>query len=507
MQSLITGTNSSQLDTIALAWLANGATSFGLWVGEIPLVQRPHGSPLQPADLVAPVPGEAGALQGELRVTGVQGTAAQARLEADAALLASLATLDGEVDSLADALAETEDQLLALYELTKADPGRLDIDRLLNNLVRQAVRLVKADAAFAVLAPSRVVRSPALLAPDHTLLEIFERVRASGGEMLLSAADLSLSGPSSEANLFVVPLPFRERPNVVAALGLWLNLPAAALSPTLKLARSIAEQAGAQLEIALLHEQLVAQARLQAEMELARQVQLDLLPHRSPDIAGLDIHGVSRPALQVGGDFYDYFVSAKTIGRPFTFAVGDVSGKGLSAALLMAMTRTNLRGNALRTADCTPETILARANEDLYDDFTEVGMMATVLVGQYDPAAGTLSYANAGHSPVILCPAGGPARLLEADGPAMGVLPESLSSNETIPSGLAMSWWWQPMDLTRIGMTRASSTGSSDSCVRWRRWRPARPKVSQKALLAAVAEFSAGTMQDDDQTVVVLKGR
>ena len=63
-------------------------------------------------------------------------------------------------------MAETEDQLLALYELTKADPGQLDIDRLLNNLVRQAVRLVKADGAFAVFTPSCVVRSPALLAPD-----------------------------------------------------------------------------------------------------------------------------------------------------------------------------------------------------------------------------------------------------------------------------------------------------------------------------------------------------
>ena len=72
MQSLITAANSSQLDTIALAWLANGATSFGLWVGEIPLVQRPHVA-RQPADLVAPVLVETGALQGELRVTGIQG--------------------------------------------------------------------------------------------------------------------------------------------------------------------------------------------------------------------------------------------------------------------------------------------------------------------------------------------------------------------------------------------------------------------------------------------------
>ena len=325
--------------------------------------------------------------------------------------------------------------------------------------------------------------------------------------MLLSAADLSLSGPSSEANLFVVPLPFREQPNVMAALGLWLNLPAAALSPTLKLARSIAEQAGAQLEIAVLHEQLVAQARLQAEMELARQVQLDLLPHRTPSVAGLDIHGVSRPALQVGGDFYDYFVSAKTIGRPFTFAVGDVSGKGLSAALLMAMTRTNLRGNALRTMDCTPETILARANQDLYDDFTEVGMMATVFVGQYDPAAGTLSYANAGHSPVILCPAGGPARLLEADGPAMGVLPDSLSSNETIPFG--------PGDILVVATDGFNEERNDqgefygiERLLRHVEVLASYPASDiAKALLAAVEQFSTGTMQDDDQTVVVLKGR
>jgi phosphoserine phosphatase RsbU/P len=424
-----------------------------------------------------------------------------------AALLALLATLEGEVESLADALAETEDQMLALYELNKADPGRLDIDRLLQSLVRQAMRLVKAGAAFAVLAPARVACSSPPLAPEQSLIELFERVQAAGGELLLRGADLPFGVPAGEGNLFIAPLPFHERPEIVAALGLWLNRPAAALSPDLKLARSIAEQAGAQLEIALLHEQLVAQARLQAEMELARAVQLDLLPRRSPAVARLDVYGVSRPALQVGGDFFDYFVSSRTAGRPFTFAVGDVSGKGLSAALLMAMTRTNLRGSALRAANSTPATILAQANEDLYDDFTEVGMMATVFVGQYDPAAGRLAFANAGHSPVILCPAGGPARLLEADGPAMGVLPISLSQDETIP--------FQPGDVLVVATDGFNEERNSlgeffgiDRLLRQVELLAAdSPQAIADDLLAAVARFAAGTAQDDDQTIVVLKGK
>lgn len=424
-----------------------------------------------------------------------------------AELLASLATLEGEVESLAEALAETEDQLLALYELNKADPGRLDIDRLLQRLVRQAMRLVKAGAAFAVLSPARVACSSPPLAPEQSLIELFERVQAAGGELLLRGADLPFGAPDGEGNLFIAPLPFHERPEIVAVLGLWLNRPAAALSPDLKLARSIAEQAGAQLEIALLHEQLVAQARLQAEMDLARAVQLDLLPRRSPAVAGLDVYGVSQPALQVGGDFFDYFVSSRAAGRPFTFAVGDVSGKGLSAALLMAMTRTNLRASALRAANSTPATILAQANEDLYDDFTEVGMMATVFVSQYDPAAGRLTFANAGHSPVILYPAGGPARLLEADGPAMGVLPISLSQDETIP--------FQPGDVLVVATDGFNEERNSlgeffgiDRLLRQVELLAAdSPQAIADDLLATVARFAAGTAQDDDQTIVVLKGR
>ena len=133
--------------------------------------------------------------------------------------------------------------------------------------------------------------------------------------------------------------------------------------------------------------------------------------------------------LQVGGDFYDFL---HLDGRPFTFTVGDISGKGLPAALLMAMTRTVIRAKVHDAPTPTPEHVVGRSNKELYDDFTEVNMFATVFVGQYQPLNREMLYANAGHSPVIYCPAGGKARLLKADGTAVGILPTSLSENQRL---------------------------------------------------------------------------
>ena len=81
----------------------------------------------------------------------------------------------------------------------------------------------------------------------------------------------------------------------------------------------------------------------------------------------------------------------------------------------------------------TPEAILRYSNEVMYQDFTEVGMFCTVFIGQYNPVDQTLIYANAGQSPVMFCPSQGDAQLMEADGPALGVLPMSISEDRTIP--------------------------------------------------------------------------
>ena len=113
--------------------------------------------------MAAPIVGPSGETLGELCVRG-RVPAAAARLAADAALIAALAEAAGELDSVVEALAETEDQLLALYELTRPGPSRLNVDQILSSTARQAVRLVKAEGAFVVLNGRTVVQQPEALA-------------------------------------------------------------------------------------------------------------------------------------------------------------------------------------------------------------------------------------------------------------------------------------------------------------------------------------------------------
>jgi sigma-B regulation protein RsbU (phosphoserine phosphatase) len=274
-------------------------------------------------------------------------------------------------------------------------------------------------------------------------------------------------------------------------------------SPDLKMIRAIADQAGVQLENTQLYQESLSRARMQTEMELAQNVQLHLLPQSLPEVNGLDIFAGSLPALQVGGDFYDYVYRP---GEPFTFTVGDITGKGMPAALLMTMARTVLRTKTRSLADISPANIVGSSNDDMYEDFTEVSMFATVFVGQYHHRDRTLYYANAGHSPVIYCPVGNMAYMLEADSAPMGVLDVSMCENHVIDLN--------PGDVLVVatdGFSEAQNKQGEmfgydrllrlvESLADQAAW------VIGTGLYDSVSEFSAGHPQDDDQTLFVVKG-
>ena len=508
-------TNRRQFTVLGEAWLAWGAKELSLWADDTCLACCPSDlSGLSP-DHTVEIRMASGRVVGELRLMGADsGDAADGvadvgqLLKADAHLIGALIELDADLESMAAALGETEDQMLALYELTKSSRNRLDVDDLVGWLARQAARLVKAEGAFVLLEPDHVAQIPDAKVSPTVLASLRMQLNAAGHALLLDAGDVAFDFPARVNTLFVTPVLTDGAGEIVACLGLWLDQAAATLSPDLKLARSIAEQGGAQLEIALLHQELVAQVKVQTELELARQVQSSLLPTLPPQVAGLDIFGQCRPALQVGGDFYDFYVpSSSDSPHALTFTVGDVSGKGMPAALLMAMIRTTLRVIVNREGNVmSPESILDGANTDLYDDFSDVGMMASIFMGQFDVAARRLTYANAGHSPVILCPAGGEARLLEADGPFLGVLPTCLSQNQEVAFGLG--------DLLVVlsdGFNEAVNMSEEffgierlQRLIERLAHRSAR-EIGQQ-LLAEVSEYAKGHSQDDDQTIVVIKG-
>jgi serine phosphatase RsbU (regulator of sigma subunit) len=166
------------------------------------------------------------------------------------------------------------------------------------------------------------------------------------------------------------------------------------------------------------HEQmLVKQERLARELELCRQIQNDMLPHGPLKIGLAEIAGVSIPAREVGGDFFNYFPLHD--GR-IALLVGDVSGKGVGAALLMANIQATLRARLQLESD------LARLADEVDHDVeanTPPEVYITLFVAILDPPRRELRYVNAGHNPQFLLRANGGIERLESTGLPVGLLP------------------------------------------------------------------------------------
>lgn len=172
-------------------------------------------------------------------------------------------------------------------------------------------------------------------------------------------------------------------------------------------------------ELAEKNEQLqTVNARVQEEINLARNVQLAILPQSFPQEASWSVHASMHPARELGGDFYDCFPLPK--GR-YGVLVADVSGKGVGAAFFMAVSRTVLLNLALTNG--SPSQVLAKAN-DLLCERNPMELFVTVCYGVYDPADGSLVYASAGHhAPLVRKADGQVLELPTAHDVALAVMP------------------------------------------------------------------------------------
>ena len=176
--------------------------------------------------------------------------------------------------------------------------------------------------------------------------------------------------------------------------------------------------------------------RLQSELEIAREVQNQLFPRKIPGLRTLQMAGVCRPARMVSGDYYDFMHLQEST---LAFAIGDVAGKGISAALLMAAIQSTMHtqltagfpaagnggGSHLSTA-----RMVSLLNKQLYDN-TSPEKYATFFLGSYDDESGALTYTNAGHLPPILLRQG-QTQLLEVTGTVVGAFPFSAYEEDSI---------------------------------------------------------------------------
>lgn len=285
-----------------------------------------------------------------------------------------------------------------------------------------------------------------------------------------------------------------------AARTLSSRLREADLTRIADLQRKNRELAQAYRELKEAQAALLEKERLEHELELARELQQSILPHTFPDVPGASCAAHSRPARRVGGDFYDVFSLS---GERMGLVMADVSDKGLSAALYMALTRSLIRVEAKHYP--SPRDVLLSTNK-LLVEMTQADMFVTVFYGVLDLGDGRLRYARAGHDyPLLFSPHTGECRTLRGRGIVLGCL-ETVSLEEVTvqlhPSELLV--------LYTDGITDANSiSGAFFGIDRLRETICATGDMSPQDVCDLVFEnvdrFQAGAVQYDDMAVLAMR--
>lgn len=186
----------------------------------------------------------------------------------------------------------------------------------------------------------------------------------------------------------------------------------------LKVLTTLGSVAAIRVENTRLLEEHLEQERFDRELQLAREIQQRFQPTAPPAVPGFELQGISFPSYEIGGDYYDFILCAD--GR-LVVALGDVSGKGTSAALLMSSLHAAVHA---QVASCRPISETVGAVNRYLADNTPANRFVTLFYAELDPLTGSLSFINAGHNPPIIAHEGGTLEHLAAGGLPLGIVPD-----------------------------------------------------------------------------------
>ncbi len=244
-----------------------------------------------------------------------------------------------------------------------------------------------------------------------------------------------------------------------------------------------------------------AERRVAQELEIAKQVQARLFPQTQPRLRTLDYAGICVQARQVGGDYYDYIDLGK--GR-LGLVIGDIAGKGIAAALLMANLQANLRSQCATAVD-EPGRFLQSVNRLFYENTTEAAY-ATLFFAEYDDRSRRLRYVNCGHLPALLLRTGGSCERLAPTATVVGIFPEWECEVGECQLGEG-----DTLTLYTDGITESFNDAGEDFGERrlmeaLRQSRELDPQAMLASVVDQVRRFSVGE-QHDDITLVMARCR
>jgi len=335
------------------------------------------------------------------------------------------------------------DKLRMLLDITKTISRSLDLDEVLNLVMDTLDSLIPYDAAGIYLVKCSRPLAEWEGPPDETCvfhtqvvrgydIDDLQELNLKMGEGLIG--HVALTGkPYVSDDVRHNPRYINARPRtnsemvapiisnneVIGVFDLESDELNAYSNDDVEVLMLLASQVAIIIEKVMLHEQLIEKQRLETQLEIARDVQLQLLPPRDPKLEGFDISAYNFPTEEVSGDYYDW---VRIYDDQIGIVIADVSGKGVPAALLMAFLRASLR--AASHIGYAPHISMSKVNYLLWESI-ERNQFVTAFYGILDAPNRTLAYSNAGHNPPLLINADGTPRFEERGGVPLGMFRDS----------------------------------------------------------------------------------
>ncbi|MBK7630844.1 MAG: SpoIIE family protein phosphatase [Ignavibacteriales bacterium] len=398
--------------------------------------------------------------------------------------------------------------------------GTLDLDKILNLLLDMLANVIDYDAA-GIFILSEDINHPGY---HQTRQKIASMVQRGFGNLPLESDGMLMEGkgivgqtikmgksiilndvtkderyiPGRKETRSEITSPILRDGKTIGALNVESDKLAAFDPADIEVLNFFAEASAISIEKALLHYQIIEKKKIEEQLQLAKDVQLSLLPNSEPEIEGYHFASVCIPAYEIGGDYFDYIVLDE---NRLAIVIADVSGDGVPAALIMAAFRALLRYNAKLFSE--PREIMKLMNEQV-SEFMRKRDFISVFYGILNHRTHTFTYCNCGHNPALLWD-NDTTTLLEGGGPSLNLLKDAefksseitLNKNDQIllyTDGVVEVF---SKDKNQFGLDRLIEIFEINTTQS--------PQKMVDEIISATKYFSTSDIYNDDFTLLLLK--
>ncbi len=403
------------------------------------------------------------------------------------------------------------DEAKSLHEVGIALSGSLELNELLEKVLDNLKRVVKYEMAIIFLVDPE----------DGTINQIATRgVEDEAGDRLHLKMGEGICGRVAQTGEGVIESDVRANPdyialrlmtrsemavpvkignNVIGVFNVESDTPDAYKKHDLELMNGFASLVAVSIERARMHrEQLVAR-QLEEELAIARRIQMTFLPSSDPQIPGFDVAGINIPSTAVGGDYYDFIPIVR---NQFGIAIGDVSGKGIPASLIMAAFRASLKAEIRN--NFAIRAILNKVNNLLYESI-ERDRFVTAVYGVLDSKNKIFTFSNAGHNPPILKRISGKVEYLTEGGMTLGAIPDSVYEERPISLGKGDILLFYTDGVTEVIDENGNEFGVGRLLRHLDRSRHLKAREIIDNIVSETNKFNSADRESDDLTMIVIK--